>query len=852
MTAGEIFTSSYTYEESDQSPIFGALLTETDTLGHQTKYFYDASNGELLAQIDVDSGNGYVYEYSASGELQSVYPATGTLTEYTKTTNAENVNYEYDPNTHRLSKIITDSTEYSFSYNLYGNSSGVTVGNDTLATYEYYSNNGKLKKINYGNGFSEQYRYNTLEMLSEIWYTYDDNDETGVKAYSYLYNKDGSLAKFTNHLDGTSIEYEYDVHGRLISSVEIDSSDTDYKNDYVIEIYDAEGRIRKSHNYVNYLSSSGLATVDLDGWYEFNTNGTLHREQLGYASTNSLAIYYYYDDFGRLTRTYRRAGDVVIDSTYTYVSDGTNTSNLIATYTNKVGLSTTTITYEYDSLGNITSVDDNGNETTYTYDDLGQLTKEHYGRITRNYSYDTAGNITSIQVVEVNPNTDQTLYALLPLPGITTTTTTTLSYTDSQWGDLLTSYDGTAITYDQIGNPLTYYNGSAYTFTWEGRKLVGATKGSNNLTFVYNDEGIRTSKTVNGVKHTYYLNGSQIVAEQWADKLLVFTYDASGSPIGMSFRNDSYAADQWDVYWFEKNLQGDILSVYDSTGQQVAYYSYHDAWGNHTDYTTSSATEGARYNPFRYRGYYYDTDLGMYYLQSRYYDAKICRFISPDYADVITATPMALTDKNLYAYCDNNPVMRIDNGGAFWHIAVGAVAGALISVVVKVVSNAIEGKSLTDGLATAMLSGAASGALASTGVGIVGMVAGNAAISMAENTANQIIENKGFNNFDVGDMLIDGAIGGVLGALGGAGKGTKHLTNLGKQTVKRTFNVTTHKGLKAGLEEAGKAFAYYGKNTTKYYTEFLRGIRSDVIVSIGTAIASSNYMKHQYRRVFGR
>ncbi len=113
---------------------------------------------------------------------------------------------------------------------------------------------------------------------------------------------------------------------------------------------------------------------------------------------------------------------------------------------------------------------------------------------------------------------------------------------------------------------------------------------------------------------------------------------------------------------------------------------------------------------------------------------------------------------------------------------------------------------------------------------------------MAENAANQVIENKGFNNFDVGDMLIDGAIGGVSGALGGAGKGSKHLTNLGKQTVKRTFNATTHRGLKAGLKEAGKAFAYYGKNTTKYYTEFVRGIRSDVIVSIGKTIASSNYM----------
>ena len=78
------------------------------------------------------------------------------------------------------------------------------------------------------------------------------------------------------------------------------------------------------------------------------------------------------------------------------------------------------------------------------------------------------------------------------------------------------------------------------------------------------------------------------------------------------------------------------------------------------------------------------------------------------------ATPMALTDKNLFAYCDNNPVVRADHGGDFWHIVVGAAAGALIGGIVKVASNAIKGKSLTDGLATAMLAGAASGALAET------------------------------------------------------------------------------------------------------------------------------------------
>ena len=411
---------------------------------------------------------------------------------------------------------------------------------------------------------------------------------------------------------------------------------------------------------------------------------------------------------------------------------------------------------------------------------------------------------------------------------------------------MLTSFNGQSIAYDGIGNPKTW-NGSA--LTWQGRRLMSY--GAN--TYTYNADGIRTSKTVNGVEHIYHLSGTQILSEEWTEgnvqHILIFVYDASGQPIGMSHYENG---EQRGTYVFVKNIQGDVIGIYDEEGTCLVTYTY-DAWGNVTvSYSNGGASTAAKYNPLRYRGYYYDTETGLYYVSSRYYDPEIGRFINADTTDILTATPMGLTDKNLFAYCDNNPVMRADHGGDFWHIVVGAAVGALIGGVVKAVSNAIEGKSLTDGLATAMLAGAASGALASTGVGIVGMVAGNAAISMAENAADQVIENKGFNNFDVGDMLIDGAIGGVSGALGGAGKGTKHLTNLGKQTVKRTFNATTNKGLRAGLKEAGKAFAYYGKNSAKYYKTFVKGLPSDFISTVGTTIASSNYMKYQYRRIFGR
>ena len=92
-------------------------------------------------------------------------------------------------------------------------------------------------------------------------------------------------------------------------------------------------------------------------------------------------------------------------------------------------------------------------------------------------------------------------------------------------------------------------------------------------------------------------------------------------------------------------------------------------------------------NPLGYRGYYYDSELGFYCLGTRYYDQNTHRFISPDRIDVVYATPGALTDKNLYAYCDNNPVMRVDYDGEYWHIIAGAIIGGAFEIGSQLISN---------------------------------------------------------------------------------------------------------------------------------------------------------------------
>ena len=185
--------------------------------------------------------------------------------------------------------------------------------------------------------------------------------------------------------------------------------------------------------------------------------------------------------------------------------------------------------------------------------------------------------------------------------------------------------------------------------------------GSN--TYTYNADGIRTSKTVNGVKHIYHLSGTQILSEEWTEgnvqHILIFVYDASGNPIGMSHYENGA---QRGTYVFVKNIQGDITGIYDDEGTCLVTYTY-DAWGNVTvSYSNGGASTAARYNPFRYRGYYYDIETGFYYLNSRYYDSNAGRFLN---ADIYINANGDLIGFNMFAYCGNNPVMGYDPSGTY-------------------------------------------------------------------------------------------------------------------------------------------------------------------------------------------
>ncbi len=224
------------------------------------------------------------------------------------------------------------------------------------------------------------------------------------------------------------------------------------------------------------------------------------------------------------------------------------------------------------------------------------------------------------------------------------------------------------VTYDYAGNPRKWFkhgaNGTecALRLEWKESSLVGITDETANkkYEYTYNADGLRTGKTVDGVKHEYYLSGSKILAETresgGTKKLIKYYYDDTGI-IGFNLDGTDY--------YFVKSLQGDVEKIYSASGELKAEYSY-DSWGKCT--IKSSVSGIAEANAFRYRGYYFDNESGLYYLNSRYYDPIIGRFISPDSLDYLD--PSAVGGLNLYAYCGNNPIMYVDPEGHSFLLAV--------------------------------------------------------------------------------------------------------------------------------------------------------------------------------------
>ena len=227
---------------------------------------------------------------------------------------------------------------------------------------------------------------------------------------------------------------------------------------------------------------------------------------------------------------------------------------------------------------------------------------------------------------------------------------------------------------------------------------------------------------------------------------MVYIYDAAGQPIGMTHFQDGTLV---DTYLYEKNIQGDVVAVYEYDGDLVVRYAY-NAWGavSETEYGSEYDEESFEVlcNPFRYRGYYYDTETDLYYLNSRYYDPAVGRFLNADGVDFL-GTDEGLLSYNLFAYCLNDPVNRTDDSGNLsiknWiKIGVGAIAlGAAIALTV-----------------------ATGGGAAAVAIGVAKVV-GSVALSTAVSAGAGYLKN---GKQGAIDGACNGFMLGSLSALGGA------------------------------------------------------------------------------------
>ena len=273
--------------------------------------------------------------------------------------------------------------------------------------------------------------------------------------------------------------------------------------------------------------------------------------------------------------------------------------------------------------------------------------------------------------------------------------------------------------------------------------------------YTYNADGLRTKRTNGSTTYNYIYNGSSLSQMTVGSNTLYFAYDASGTPMSVTYNGTNY--------YYATNIQGDVTAILNSSGTAVVQYTY-DAWGKILTTTGSMASTLGVHNPLRYRGYVYDTETTLYYLQSRYYNPAMGRFIS---ADSYPTTGQGLLGNNMFAYCGNNPTIRIDSSGQFFNTICGAIVGAIISAATRQ-ENESMGDAIVRGMVTGAIAGAGLDICVATGGAAAGLlIAGSLGASAAMADTAWEAHNNG-RKASVGDIFLSGVVGGGLNVLFGA------------------------------------------------------------------------------------
>ena len=691
-----------------------------DANGVRTQYGYDAGTAHLLSTT------------AANGTQQDYRYCTGSdRTALTYINGVASIRYTYDRA--QLSDLIRKGylgstgfwQHYLLNYDAFGNMTRVQVCASseeqtgysspvTLASYTYEGNvnNGRLATMTYGNGDSVSYTYDAFDRQRTAAY----NDGT---TYHYDYSGDNDLTRqYATDGDGKVTEqysYQYDSLGRLIHSRQSTANGALIQSTQ--HMYDTANRMTSQSWQFGtglYRQQYSYTGVKADGTADSSVDGTISAITTTIPGQLDVTSKYEYNDLRQLEKktvtvpNQNRGTTTVYTRGYTYAviaeDDGCNRMGTrLASTAYTFGSSSRSFDYTYDAAGNIQTVTTGGTNVpaaaaskAYTYDAQGQLATETDGSVSRAYAYDTVGNIRSV-------TTDGAV-------------TKSFGYTNASWPDLLTSvtangttkdvlYEGQTQTSDlpSSGNPVTYYNGKDYTFTWtKGRQLAEAIVDGQTVKYAYDMSGVRSNKQVGDTTYTYTTLSGKVMRQTWGDNnALEFVYDDGNQPFAVIYKHGQTT----ELYYYVLNAQGDVSAILDSGGKIAASYDY-DAWGNCTVYNSSDAAIGDL-NPLRYRGYYYDAETGFYYLQSRYYDPAICRFIN---ADTYLSTGQGMLGHNMFTYCGNNPVNYCDSSGRFFFTLLGAMIGAAAGYI----DAFIAGEDPIKGA----IAGGVSGAIAGAGVDI--------------------------------------------------------------------------------------------------------------------------------------
>ena len=734
-----------------------ALATSvTDARGNTVLTQYDAAK-RLATQITDAKGQTAVYGHDSMNRVSAI------------TSGNSGVSYTYASD--KLTQVNVDGAVfYGLTYDGFGRTISTKAGSSadsmtTLATNTYNNTSGLLYKTVYANGLSVSYVYDRLDRPVEVKYN-------GTSMYQYVYDGAGNLYSARDVALGFTVFYEYDHTGRCMKSVTKNSAGTVLAS-YQYQ-YDGNDNLTKLTCTTNGTTWATTYAYDKDNR---PTTATLAN---GKAITNA------YDAIGRLST--RKIGTYTTALSYVAGTNGSQTA-LVSSYRNGADAA---IQYTYDANGNITHIQQDTAHIYYQYDALNQLIREDNSALNKSivYTYDDRGNLLTKQE-----------YAYVADGGTLGEPTDTIAYgydsANQQWADQLTSYDGEAIRYDASGNPTTY---RGYTMTWQGRRLTGATDGTTTTAYTYDENGLRTQKTVNGTATQYRYHGSVLISQVSGSDNLLFSYDANGNVVAVNY-NGTY-------YYYVRNGQNDVIRLIDGSNNSVVEYSY-DSWGKQISCTGSLASTLGTQNPFRYRGYVYDTETGLYYLQTRYYDPEVGRFIN---ADIYVSTGQGVLGNNMYTYCGNNPIVRADDEGDFWNFAIGAAVGAIAGFVSSVVSDVIEGKEVDFGKAAIGAAfGAVNGLVSASGLGFVAQAGIAAGLGAAESLSKQAYNHRNDDSWDVNWVDVSVSAGlNALGSLGGSLVWAKSgYTKTARGILKHAQHRIDNGSVKRGLQIAASTVNLY-------------------------------------------